>query len=75
MVVNPGTTITYEDVNGNIRILKCIERLNGFVKWRKAAPYSAAALYTCEDGHVIQIPDDAWSLVKVIKEERTENEK
>lgn len=69
MLINPGTIITYEDVNGKTRVLKCIERVNGLIDWHKAKPYSQGALYECEDGHVIQIPDDAWSLVKILKEE------
>jgi len=69
MKFNPGTVVTYIDVEGKTRKLKCIEHLEGLVKWHKTKPKSEAALYECEDGHVIQIPNNAWSLVKVIDEE------
>jgi len=69
MRIKTGTIVTYIDVEGKTRKLKCLQQLDGLVKWHKAKPKSEAALYECEDGHVIQIPNDAWSLVKIINEE------
>lgn len=68
MFVPEGRLITYEDVDGGLRKVKCIERVEDLVRWHRAKPYSGAARYECEDGHVIQIPDDAWALVKIISE-------
>ena len=72
MIIPVGITVTYIDVQGIERRLTCIERLDGVVKWRRGHSYSGVARYRCEDEHIIQVPNDAWSLVKVIKEDRDE---
>jgi len=79
--VDVGQTVTYVDVKGGTRRLKCVERVNGTIPWRRVLVgphrpahwkqrwrelHSLGARYEDETGYVLQIPDDAWELVKII---------
>jgi len=67
MILHENQTVTYKDINNVIRKLTWVEQVNGFINWKKGQPYSFASRYETEDGHILQIPDDAWVLVDILE--------
>jgi hypothetical protein len=69
-----GATIHYLDVKGKQRRLTCVEHPVRTVKWHKQKPQSLVSLYECEDGHVIQVPDNAWGKVRILSVRKKKGE-
>lgn len=59
----------YTDVNGKPRKLIMVEQLSYFVPWRKNTPSSPATRWECEDGYIIQVPDNAWNHLNISYED------
>lgn len=52
----------YKDVNGKERVLTLLEADVRIVEWSKYVPAASVNVYRLDDGSIVHIPENAWSL-------------
>ncbi len=54
--------VQYIDVHGNARSMELLEENVRVATWSRYAPESLVSVYRLDDGGIVHIPENAWTL-------------